>query len=186
MSSFCRPTNTVSAAPAVRRPVRLWTCLASQAGTGSFLPFRVSGGSSFAGDRLPGELAGELTDDDAVRRRGGFEAGGGVDRVACQEALSGGGIDVGVEVDFTGVHTDVDLHSIAIRPRELADLLNQSERALHGPLGIVVVGSREAEDGDNGVADVLLDDAAICLHKPLGQGAVALQQAVDQLVVGGF
>ena len=65
------PRKGVSALLVVRRPVRLRlsaAVFASQARTGSFLPFDLEGLERGEGDRLLGELVRELADDDAVRR----------------------------------------------------------------------------------------------------------------------
>ena len=39
----------------------------------------------------------------------------------------------------------------------------------------------DAEDGDHGIADVLLDDAAVGLDDPARRGIVASQHGVDEL-----
>ena len=54
-------------------------------------------------DGRPHELVGELADEDLVGRRGLLQAGGGVDRVAGDEALTGAGV---AGHDLAGVHAD--------------------------------------------------------------------------------
>ena len=185
-SSRPLPTNGVSAAPAVRKPVRLLDLLGQPGRDGFLLTFQSERRQLFVGDRLPGELAGERTDHDAAGRGGGLKAGGGVDGVTGEEGLTGGGGDVGVQVGLARVDADAHLDGVAVGPGERGGLGRELEGAAHGPLGVVVVGGREAEDGEHGVADELLDDAAVALDEPLRQGAVALQQGVDKLVVCGL
>ena len=138
------------------------------------------------GDGVPGQLVRELADDDAAGRRGGLEAGRRVDGVAGEEGLARGGVDVGVQVGLAGVHADAHLDRVAVGPGQRADFVDEPKRAAHGPLGVVLVRLREAEHGEHGVADELLDGAAVLLDEPPRQGVVLLQEAVDQLVVGGL
>ena len=68
-------------------------------------------------------------------------------------------------------------------PGSASDLVDQTEAGAHGALGIVLVQRRHAEDGDDGVADVLLHGAAVGLDDaPCGR-VVAAQHAVHDLGV---
>ena len=63
------------------------------------------------------------------------------------------------------------------------DLIDDAQAGAHGALGVVLVQDRHAEDGDHGVADELLDRAAVGLYGLAGDGVVAAQEAVDELGV---
>ena len=82
-ASSSRPISGVSAAHA-RRALRARRAspVASQAGTGSSLPFSVERLEPLVGDRLAGGAVGALADGDAARPPGGLQPRGDVDGVA--------------------------------------------------------------------------------------------------------
>ena len=91
-----------------------------------------------------------------------------------------------MQVGLAGVHADPYLDRVAVGPGQRASLADELQRTSHSPLGVVLVRPGEAEHGEHGVADELLHGAAVLLDEPSRQGVVALQQPVDQLVVGGL
>ena len=127
-------------------------------------------------DRARRERLGGLAHDDAHRRRQLLQTGGRVDGVADQKALAGARQDVEAHHGHAGVDADPHLLLPAGDARQVGDAVAQAQRGVHGPLGVVFVGGRHAEDADHGVADVLLDDAAEDLDGAAGQ-AVELAQA---------
>ena len=72
---------------------------------------------------------------------------------------------------------------LAADARQRVDLVDQAQPGAHGALGVVLVQRGHAEDGDHGVADVLLDGAAVGLDDRAGDGVVAAQEGVDELGV---
>ena len=54
---------------------------------------------------------------------------------------------------------------------------------MDGAPGVILVGRRHAEHGDDGIPDELLDHAAVRLHDLLRDVAVAAQKVVDILRV---
>ena len=69
-------------------------------------------------------------------------------------------------------------------PPEVADGVDEVEGRPHRPLGVVLVGDRRAPDGHHGVADELLDRAAVALDDLAAQVEVARQELADLLRVG--
>ena len=133
-------------------------------------------------DLLGGRVRG-LADGDRHRRGRRLQAGGHVDRVAGEEALARAGVDVEAHQGLAGVDADADLDGLAGDARQGVDLVDQPQAGAHGALGVVLVQYGHAEDGDHGVADELLDRAAVGLHRRAGDGVVAAQEGVDQLGV---
>ena len=70
----------------------------------------------------------------------------------------------------------------------LAELmrLHDAQPGAHRPLGVVLVRGRHPEDPDHGVADELLDGAAVGLDHLAGGRVVGAQDGVDVLGVGGL
>ena len=116
------------------------------------------------------------------RRRHRLEAGRGVDEVAGHHPLPDGadghgglaGQDAGPELE----------RLVAGLPPEVADRVDEVEGRPHGPLGVVLLGDRRAPDGHDGVADELLDRAAVALDDLAAQVEVAGQELADLLGVG--
>ena len=63
---------------------------------------------------------------------------------------------------------------------------SEAQGGAHGALGVVLVGGGNAEDGHHGVADELLDGAAVASIDLAGAGVVLAEQGVDVLGVGGL
>ena len=123
-------------------------------------------------------------DHHAHGRSGGFQAGGGVDGVAGEEALAGAGGDVEAHKGLAGVDADTGLQGTAVGASHAVELLDDAQAGTHRPLGVVLVHHRHAEDADHGVADELLDGAAMGLDDRTHRVVVAAQQGVDVLGVG--
>ena len=105
-------------------------------------------------DRARCGAVGRLADEDRARRRGGLEARGRVHEVARDHALVRRS-----ERDrrFAGQDTGTGLDG---RP-ERADGVDELKGGPHGPLSIVLVSRRCAPDRHDGIADELLDRAAV-------------------------
>ncbi len=144
------------------------------------LPFRLDGLGRFVVDGGPGGSVRRLVDDDPVDRCRALQACRGVHDVARGHSLAG--IGLGVEPDERLAGGDADSQLESFLERELAD----RERRADGPLGIVLVRGRGAEQGHDRVSDELLDGAAV----PLELGAHALvvgpQERLDVLRIHRF
>ena len=84
---------------------------------------------------------------------------------------------------LAGVDPDAHLERLAADARQGVDLVDEAQAGAHGALGVVLVQRGHAEDGDHGVADVLLDGAAVGLDDAARRGVVAAQEGVDELGV---
>ncbi len=116
-------------------------------------------------DRALGGAIRVLSDQNPARRRCRLEARAGVDHVARDDAFPEVGARVERDERLTGVHADPDLErERRVGLVHLRDRLLDRERRAHRPLGVVLVGNRRSEDGDDRVADELLDGAAVPLE----------------------
>ena len=79
-----------------------------------------------------------------------------------------------------------DLERRAVGTGHALERLHDAQPGAHGALGVVLVGGGHAEDANDGVADELLDGAAVGLDRFGGAGEVLAEQAVHVLGVGGF
>ena len=154
-----------------RRPAGLDT-----PATGACLPLSAcSPASSNAIAALGGPL-GRLADEDGPRLGHRLEPGRGVDEVAGDHALVRrpeghgrlAGQDAGPGLD---------------RRAEAAHGVDQVEAGPDGSLGVVLAGGRRAPDGHHGVADELLDGAAVAADDLRGELEVAGQGVADVLRV---
>ena len=138
------------------------------------------------GEGLLGGGVGGLADGDGHRWGHRLQARRHVDGVAGEEALAARGVDVGAHERLAGVDPDADLDGSAADARQGVELVDDAQAGAHGALGVVLVHGRHAEDGDHGVADELLDRAAVGLDRRAGGGVEALQEGVDDLRVVAF
>ena len=127
-----------------------------------------------------------LADDDPHGRSYALQAGGGVHRVAHHEAVTGQRVDVEMDERAPGVDADAGADDLPAGRRQLRQPLQDPQAGAHGTLGIVLVRDRDAEDGDDGVADELLDEAAERGRHLPDERAEGQQQLVDVLRVGPF
>ena len=104
------------------------------------------------------------------------EAGGDVDGVAGEEAAAGGGVDIEAHEGLAGVDADARLERRAVGAGHALERLEDAQAGAHGPLGVVLVHGRHAEDADHGVADELLHGAAVGLDHLGGAGEVLAEQ----------
>jgi hypothetical protein len=118
-----------------------------------------------------------LADEDSVHRSGSLKAGRRVDDVAGDQCLPGLGLGVERDQRLAGVDRDSHLEPVLFR-RPLADC----KRRADGPLGIVLVCPRGAEDRHHRVPDELLHGAAVALE--LGAQALVVRTQ-DRLHVFG-
>ena len=125
----------------------------------------------------------ELAHDHRARRRGGFEAGGRVDRVARHEAVAQRRVRGAGHQQLPGHDAGPGLEGRTVGPAQLVQALDQSERRAHGALRVVLVDDRDAEHADHGVPDELLHRAAVALDHLARQSAEGPQAGVDVLRV---
>ena len=120
---------------------------------------------------------GVVADDDGAGLGEGLQPAGGVDDVAHRGRVATGA--QGPDEHLAGV--DADAHPQRVGARlggEVGHRRLQPERGAHGTLGVVLVGDGGAEDGEQPVADDLVDTAA-----EVGDvGGQALEEAVDQVL----
>ena len=117
------------------------------------------------GEAMPRERMGGLGYQDRSRGRGPEEAGGGVHGVAGHLVGRAGGIAEAAGHDRAGVDGDVQGHRLA-EPRrpfvaQRCAAGQHVERGVERPLRIVLVSDRRAEDGEDGIAHELLDEAVV-------------------------
>jgi hypothetical protein len=129
-------------------------------------------------DRLLRRVKGDLVDEDRVLRRRGLEPRGGVDDVAGRHPLAHLRPSVQKHEHFAGRDADADLQ-LGFLPRPVAD----RERGADGPLRVVLVRGRRAEERHHRVADELLDRAAEALQLAADVVVVAAEEAAHVLGV---
>ena len=169
-STASRPRKGVVVEPDVRRPVRA----TGLCGEPSEYRLRLALGDDrrqlLVDDGTGGELLRQDADGDAAGRGGGLEAGGDVDGVAGEETAAGGGVDVEAHEGFAGVDADARFKWRAVGANHALERLNDAQARADSALGIVLVHGGHAEDADHGVADELLDSAAVGLDHSSGGG----------------
>ena len=83
--------------------------------------------------------------------------------------------------------TPTRLEGDPVRPGHALERLEEAQAGAHGALGVVLVHGGHAEDADHGVADELLDRAAVGLDHLRARGVkYSAQEGVDVLRVGGL
>jgi hypothetical protein len=117
-----------------------------------------------------------------ARRRRLLEAGGDVDGIAGDEGLPGRGIAAD---DLARVQANAEGDGRAEATAQM--LVQPCEAILHlerrpaGAESIVLVRLRNAEDGDDGIADELLHRAAVALERPAHLVEVGEHELPDRL-----
>ena len=147
---------------------------ASQAGTGSDLPFSSSGSSSTYSIAAPGEPVRELADDHRSRLGRGLQPRGDVDRVADHRVAVADPARRAPRPELIPTRSAKLGADVGGDP--LVDLLHRAlhrQPGAHRALGVVLVGHRGAEDAHHVVADVLVDRPAVALD--LGRRAAAVR-----------
>ena len=154
-----RRTACRAGAPARRAPVA-----SRYAGTGSALPFSSSGStaSTSTASRTSASVGCPISTSPGVRRL--LQAGGDVDRVAGREPL------LRPRHHLARHHADPTLQP------QLRERVAHLDRRPHRAQCVVLVHHRHAEDGHHGVADELLDGAAVALDDRLHPLEVAREQ----------
>ena len=132
-------------------------------------------------DRARRQPARGRVDVDGSRRGGGLDAGGGVDRIAGDHAfVCGADRDRYVARDHPGSRPEAvgsDLEP------QLVNRLDQVECSANAPLGVLLGRHRSAPHCHHGIADELLDHAAVAGDDGLGDVEVAGQQFANVLWV---
>ena len=181
-SSRSRPTNGGSS-PLTRiappRPAA--TRWARQRRTGSVLPRAWCVPGVFVHDRGIGHLAGGVADVHRPRLGRGLDARGCVDEVPGDQSLADGsdvhgslaGQDSGASAEAGGAHLVAE-HGHGV---------DELERCPHRELGVVLLRRLRAPDGHHGVADELLDGAAVAHDDGSGSLEVAAQDFANVLSV---
>ena len=113
-----------------------------------------------------------------------LQASRDVDRIADGESLFGSGYHL------AGVHSDPQRQPRPVLTLELvvepARSLAQRGCGTHRAKGVVLVQHRHAEDGHHGVADELLDHAAVSLDDAPGRVVVPGQHPTERLRIEAF
>ena len=135
------------------------------------------------GEDLRGGGVRRRADGDRHRRGGALQAGGHVDRVADEEAFTGGGVDVEAHQGLAGVDADAHLDGWPPMPGRASISSTRRRPARTARSGSSSCRIGHAEDGDHGVADELLDGAAVGLDDAASGRVVAAQEGVDELRV---
>ena len=128
------------------------------------------------GDRLARGALGRLADEDGARLGDALEPAGGVDEVAGDHALvRRAERDGGLAGQDAGPGLDARAQGL--------DRVDELEAGPDGPLGVVLAGDGGAPDGHDGVADELLDGAAVAADHLAGELEVAVQELAGVLGV---
>ena len=129
-------------------------------------------------DRVARRAVGRLPDEHHAGRSGRLETRRGVDEVAGDHALPRGADD--------GGRLARQDRGARLRPlgSEAGHGRDEVERRADGALGVVLADRRRAPDRHDGVADELLDRAAVALDDLAGELEVAAQELADGLRVG--
>ena len=128
----------------------------------------------FEGDRPGRGPLGRLADEDGARRGGGLQSRRRIDEVARDHALvrrADGDRRLAREDAGPRLEARID------RP----DRVDQFESRADTSLGVVLVRDGGAPDGHDGIADELLDGAAVTLDDVASDIEVASQQLADRL-----
>ena len=148
--SSARPISGV--AVGIRTPVHAG---GAQGGQRTVEALRLDGRPRLEQDPATG-APGPLADEHLPGRRRLLEAGGGVDRLARHR-------EVAVAVrgqDLAGLDPDPEGETRV----ESLDPLEQGQRGADGPIRVVAMGDRDAEDRQHRVADVLLQGPSVLLE----------------------
>ena len=117
--------------------------------------------AGFEVDRLRGERVGGVADEDPAGRRGALQSRCGVDDVAHRGVLGAGQRS---DQDLAGVdadsHPDPGASGKARRADEVSQRRLHAQCGAHGAFGVVLVRDRCAEQGEDPVAEDLVDPAA--------------------------
>jgi hypothetical protein len=134
-------------------------------------------------DRRRGQLSGHLVDRHRVGPRHRLDARGGVDAVSDDQPLARvvdrrhlAGHDAGPRAQAGG----------ASLLAEHGDRVGDVQSSTYGPLGVILARCRNAPHRHHGVADELLDDAAVALDDRPGGVEVATQQLAHVLGFARF
>ena len=130
-------------------------------------------------DRPGGGVHRRLADEDDVGRRDPLQPARRVDHVAGDHALA----DRPDRHGRLAGHDPDPRADLGSQPAHLAD--NLQGRA-HGPLRVILVAGRRTPDGHDGIADELLDRAAVAPHDPAREVEVAREEVADLLRVAVF
>src|SRR6266540_1361057 len=127
----------------------------------------------------------DLSDDDAAHGRHFLKAGGRVDHVPGDHALALLRPSRKRDDSLARVHrrpySQVEPRTLVV---ELLDPVEDAERRAYGPLGVVFVSDRSAEDGHDCIPDELFDGAAETLDLLLQSRVVRPQRGPNVLRVG--
>ena len=132
---------------------------------------------------MPDQFVGLAPDQHPARGCRVLQTRGGVGDVAGRERLAGRRVDR--NDGLPGAHRAPELEIEAgVLEVQLVDALDDRKCRADGPLGVVGLRQRGPEDRHDGVADVLLDDAAVVLDPRARVVEVQLVAIADVLGVG--
>ena len=147
------------------------------------LPLRATGWQASKAKTLSVAACVAVADGHGHRWRRRLQTRRHVNGVSGEEALAAGWVDVEAHEHLAAVDPDADLDGSPADAGQCVDLVDQAQAGAHGALGVVLVEGGDAEDGDHGVADELLDGAAVGLDDAARDRVVAAQHGVDDLGV---
>ena len=162
-----RPTNGASC----RRSGASWTRTSRYAGTGSDFPLSSSGATASTSTASCTSASVGSPSNTSPGLRSLLQPGGHVDRVTGREPL------VRPRHHLARHHSDPPLQP------ESRERFPHLDRCPHRPQCVVLVHDRHTEDGHHGVADELLDRAAVMLDDRLHPLEVACEQRAHPLGV---
>ena len=127
---------------------------------------------------------GRCADENAVDGRSGLDSRGRVHHVPRDHGLPRLGPRVEGDERLAGCDPNADVELERVVPLvERCDRVADRERGAHSALRVVLVRGRRAVDGDDGVADELLDRPAVSLELSAERLVVPAQHRADVLRV---
>ena len=146
------------------------------------LPLRLDSSGLLVHDRPRGGAERRLADEDAVDRRRGLEACSRVHDVSGHHRVAFARPRIERDERFARVHGDAHVEvEPGITVIEARDGVVDGERGADGSLGVILVSDRGPEDGDDRVADELLDGPPVALELPAHPPVVVAERRTDVL-----
>ena len=148
-------------------------------------------GGALHGGRLQGRIVEDplrqaerpLVHHHAVDRGEALQAAGQVGRGPGHESLAGGGVDANVNERLARRHAAADVQGLLPEARQSGRCAADRKSGPDGPLGVVLVDDRDAEDREHGVPDELLHHAAELLDDRPRRAVVEQEDVGDVLGV---
>ncbi len=183
--SSSRPTRGVVIDRITSEPNRARGAIARQMATGSVFPLATIPDELLVVEDAFRRLIRRLPDSDAVDRGRGLDPGSSVDDISCRHPFATLGVRIERDNGLAGVHSDTHREGEPrIRLVQLLDRLEHRQARPDGPLRVVLVCDGSAEHRHDGIADELLDRAAISLYALARARVVRGEARLNLLRVG--